>query len=74
MKKILVFLIIIILCGCNNKADNNKNINTIIEEKSNILIGINYPITNIKNLDTQIESDIQQIYNNFKTFVQFTDR
>ena len=66
MKKILVFLIIIILCGCNNKADNNKNINTIIEEKSNILIGINYPITNIKNLDTQIESDIQQIYNNFK--------
>ena len=66
MKKLLIFLIIILLCGCNNKHDNNKNINTIIEEKSNILVGINYPITNIKNLDTQIESDIQQIYNDFK--------
>lgn len=66
MKKLSIFLTIILLCGCTSKDDNNKNINTIIEEKSNILVGINYPITNIKNLDTQIESDIQQIYNDFK--------
>ena len=63
MKKILLF-IIILLTGCSNKL--NEHINTIIEEDKNILIGINYPITGINNLDNIIKNDIEIIYSEFK--------
>lgn len=63
MKKILL-AILIILTGCSNKLD--KNINTLIEEDKNILIGVNYPITGINNLDNIIKNDIDLIYDNFK--------
>lgn len=63
MKKILL-VILILLTGCSNKL--NEHINTIIEEDKNILIGINYPITGINNLDNIIKNDIETIYNEFK--------
>ena len=75
MKKILLF-IIILLTGCSNKL--NEHINTIIEEDKNILIGINYPITGINNLDNIIKNDIEAIYsefkNNYENFNSLTEK
>lgn len=63
-KKIVTLIILLIVCGCSKK-DIKNNINTTIEENSNIVIGINYPITNTK-LDKYINKEIEKIYNNFK--------
>lgn len=63
MKKILL-IILILLTGCSNKLD--EHINTLIKQDKNILIGINYPITGINNLDNIIKNDIEIIYNDFK--------
>ncbi len=66
-KRLLICLfILLIIPGCYKKDKFNKNINTIIEENKNILIGINYPITNISKLDKVIEKDIETEYNDFK--------
>ena len=54
------------MTGCGKK-DVSKNINTIIEKEKNILVGINYPVTNIKALDHTIEKDINSIYQKFKS-------
>lgn len=46
----------------------------MIEEEKGLLIGINYPITNIPNFDRQIEKEIQQIYDQFqKDYEDFDD-
>lgn len=67
LKKIIVLIIsIIFLTSCSNKQEIKKDVNTIIEKNNNILIGINYPITNIKKLDLKIKKDIELEYNNFK--------
>lgn len=65
LKKILIILNIILFTGCFNKKTDNY-INTVIEEDKNILIGMNYPITNINKLDKIIKKDVEKIYNDFK--------
>lgn len=66
MKKILLIICsLLVFSGCNKK-DNQNKITTIIENNNTILIGINYPITNIKKLDRIIKSDVEKIYNSFK--------
>lgn len=61
---LLCFLTLIV--GCVKKETLNENINTLIEEDKNILVGINYPVTGINNLDKIIRNDIEKIYNEFK--------
>lgn len=63
-KKIIIFVFLLIICGCS-KGDMESNINTTIEENNNIVIGINYPITNTK-LDKYISKDVEKVYNHFK--------
>lgn len=64
-KKIFIFtLIILLFSGC--KKDINENINTVIEENKNIIVGINYPTTGYKKIDNLVNSDIEKIYNDFK--------
>lgn len=63
-KKIFIYLFIIFtFCGCNKKEEN---INTVIEENKNIIVGINYPTTGYKKIDNLIKNDIEKIYNDFK--------
>lgn len=64
-KKIFIFtLIILLFSGC--KKDINEDVNTVIEENKNIIVGINYPTTGYKKIDNIINKDIEIIYNNFK--------
>lgn len=66
-KKIILFcLFIFFIISCAKKENLDENINTVIEEDKNILIGINYPVTGIKHLDKIIQNDIENIYNDFK--------
>lgn len=68
MHKKLILLIILILftcCGCK-KEKLNENINTIIEENKNIIVGMNYPTTGYKKIDQLINNDVEKIYNDFK--------
>ena len=66
-KKILYYLLCIFLVtSCAKKESFENNINTLIEEDKNILVGINYPVTGFKILDTVIHTDIETIYDEFK--------
>lgn len=66
MKKLL--LILLFLCiGCSYQ----DKINTIIEEDNNMLIGINYPNTEYKSLNSIIKNDVENIYDNFKEHYNF---
>ena len=64
LKKIIIICFILVITGCN--ITDKKNVTTVIEEDKNVLIAINYPITNINKLDKKIKNDIEKIYNNFK--------
>ena len=64
LKKFLLIFIVILFCGCHKK--NIEEINTVIEENKNIVVGINYPSTGYNNLDNLIKKDIEHIYNDFK--------
>lgn len=65
MKKVFyaVFLILL-LCGCQNTYE--ESVETIIETNQNIAIAINYPITQKKHLDEQINKYIKNTYEGFK--------
>lgn len=67
MKKLLVFFLLLCI-GCSY----SDKINTIIEENNNILIGINYPNTDYKNLNNIIKIDVKNIYDSFKTNYNFS--
>lgn len=67
MKRYIFLLIgLYFITGCFVKTINKENIDTIIEENKNILVGINYPVTGIKKLDKILQKDIEEIYTNFK--------
>ncbi|MBP3461773.1 MAG: polysaccharide deacetylase family protein [Bacilli bacterium] len=78
-KKLFIIYFILFICctGCNNKKFN-ENINTVIEENKNIIVGINYPTTGYKKIDNLISNDIEVIYNDFKdeyeSFSNLTDK
>lgn len=65
MKKVLITFISLLLCGCSKKGNYEYQIKTIIEENTNTLIAINYPITNIKKINKQIKNYINDSYDNF---------
>lgn len=57
MKKItLILLFICLITGCQKK---NYYINTIIEKNDSYVCAINYPVTNIKKIDKEIEQFIE---------------
>lgn len=63
MKKLILLCFCLIFVGCT--SSNQDKVKTLIEEDKNVLIGINYPITNIPNLDRIIEKEVKNIYNHF---------
>lgn len=64
MKKIFILTcFLFIISGCYKKENN---VNTIIEKNSNMLVGINYPKTGNKKLDSIIKNDVEKIYGDFK--------
>ena len=65
MKKIIIILISLLFCGCLKKNDYNCQIKTIIEENANTLIAINYPTTNLKKINKNIEKYIYNTYDEF---------
>jgi len=64
MKKIYLFFIILLLTGCS-KSNYDIKIETIIENKNQYKIGINYPKTGLNKLDKEIEKYINNTYKNF---------
>lgn len=62
MKKVCFVVLLLLLSGCD-KLDKYK---TIIEYENNYVISINYPITNIKEVDNKINEYISKNYNEFK--------
>lgn len=65
MKKIILFIFLLLLCSCSSKINYSYSIKTIIEENPNTLIAINYPKTNIKKINKNIQNYIDETYNNF---------
>lgn len=63
MKKIILILLLL-MCGCSKEI--KENVETVVESKNNIIIGINYPETNISKLDKKIKEHIEKIYKGFK--------
>lgn len=66
MKRVILCILLLITVGCTKKDTMQKDIHTVIEENKNILVGINYPITGFKTLDTLIQDEVESIYNDFK--------
>ncbi len=64
MKKIILYLLVIFLIGCEKKPD----IKSYINEDS--MVSINYPVTNIMVLDNAISSYVNQNYEKFKNIKQ----
>lgn len=62
MKKLIIIIILLLITGCSTKKEY---IDTIIIEKDDLLISINYPITNTE-LDFNIKNDIKNIYEKYK--------
>lgn len=61
IKKVILFLILIsTLTGCQN----NEVVSIIKKDKS--MISIHYPITNVKSLNSSINSYVNKIYKDFK--------
>ena len=65
MKKIGILLSMLIFCSCSLNKKYNYKINTIIEENTNTLIAINYPVTNIKKINKSIKKFINNTYKEF---------
>lgn len=62
-KRYFLIFFIVLFSGCKN---NNNNVSTIIEENSNFISSINYPITVSNKLNKIIKRDVKKQYNNFK--------
>lgn len=65
MKKIILFLSILLLCSCTTKKEYKYEVKTLIEENINTYIAINYPKTNINKINKKIEKYINSSYENF---------
>lgn len=64
MKKIILCLLVIFLIGCEKKAEVKSYIN------EDLMVSINYPVTNIMVLDNAISSYVNQNYEKFKNIKQ----
>lgn len=74
MKKIIIIISSIFIITAtiisfvvirNNYSPNDK-VKTIIIDNKNMVVGINYPITNIYKLNRTIKKNVNKIYKNFK--------
>ncbi len=65
MKKILIIFFSLLLCACTKKTSYDYRIKTIIEENTNTIIAINYPIIDVKKINKKIEKYINDTYDNF---------
>lgn len=65
MKKIVIIFFTLLLCSCTKKNNYDYRIKTIIEENTNTIIAINYPITDIKKVNKKIKKYINDTYNDF---------
>lgn len=63
MKKFLILLVFPMLIGCKKKDD--INVFTIINDNANFKVSINYPVTNVKKLDKEINNYITKTYSDF---------
>lgn len=71
MRKIVfIFLFLVFISGCNHKKTNN--VETIIENKKDVLIAINYPNLGYNKLDNNIKKYVDTTYRNFKN--KYTDQ
>lgn len=64
MKKIILCLLVIFLIGCEKKTEVKSYIN------DDLMVSINYPVTNIMVLDNAISSYVNQNYEKFKNIKQ----
>lgn len=65
MKKIIIIFFVMILCSSCKKFTYDYRIKTIVEENTNALIAINYPTTNIKKINKQINNYVNKTYDDF---------
>lgn len=65
MKRIFIIFMILIICSCTKKVLLDYKIKTIIEENTNTVVAINYPVTNIKKLNKEIKKFVNSNYNDF---------
>lgn len=71
MKKIIIGItILILLTGCNFHKKEDKNAKTIIEDRSDIKIAINYPEFHYPVIDNAMEKEVMNIYKEFKNQYQ----
>lgn len=71
MKKIIALIIFLfLLTGCSWQAKPEKNAKTIIEDRSDIKVAINYPEFHYSILDNAIDKEVQNIYQTFKNEYQ----
>ena len=65
MKKIFIIVFCLLFCSCRQSSKFNYKIKTIIEENTNTVIAINYPVTNLANINKEIKKYVNTSYNSF---------
>ena len=65
MKKIITIIFLLLICSCTKKSNYDYTIKTIIEENTNTVIAINYPITNIVKINKELKKYVNNTYDNF---------
>ena len=63
MKKIIL-IFLLFLCGCEKQVQ--EDIKTIVENNNSTVIAINYPVTDIKEINECIDDYIESVYLDFK--------
>ncbi len=65
MKKLIIIFLSLLICGCSKRNVYTYQIKTLIEENANTLIAINYPVSNIKNINKKVQKYVDDTYNSF---------
>ena len=65
MKKFITIIFLLLICSCTKKSNYDYTIKTIIEENTNTVIAINYPITNIVKINKELKKYVNNTYDNF---------
>ncbi len=65
MKKFITIIFLLLICSCTKKSNYDYTIKTIIEENTNTVIAINYPITNIVKINKELKKYVNNTYDTF---------
>lgn len=65
MKKTIIIFLSLLLFGCSKKINYSYQVKTVIEENTNTLIALNYPVSNIRKVKKKIEQYVNDTYNDF---------